>query len=549
MNHSQSPGLLGICSERRSQSKNSLTAWTPAVRIDRETMAFPFPKLRLPLTRPRVHLYRQLNPKLARLENPRRITSSDSESDASSSRGSRLFSEELASTKLSSLEEETNHTSDTDVRKQKIKDFYRHTETTDNRPGDTGDIRSLASEPEDIQSQDGSATDHWAVTTAAVSYLAEVLAEDPDLTPLYLDAAQRLEDYRFLGNHRRLLKKYYLYLRSQTTNQKQRAVIEFLRPRSHRHLISRRVLEQLQSHDKTKRERAHAALPQDEERDLTLERYLNNVETTSKGLPADAMETAPDSDDESSMDEEEDHHSISALVDLEETRSFFVSGVPLARFKAEFQNFLDPGRERVEETSLVEVAKSLERPKVLRWGARLSAWIFDLCSPPKPGNQRVRYICVQLVPVGEAIVPNHFKCGEFPPCSEVKVGNYLYEPVPMADVALASIPLWHLTRPGRHSDKYWIMTFPKKLRYPLRREAGVYGKPVIGWGIRVNECFNWGQFLFPILAVIVLIGAIMGAYLALKADDSSGFGLAAFLAAVAAIYIPYQYFAWKEKLE
>ncbi|KAK1589784.1 uncharacterized protein LY79DRAFT_659931 [Colletotrichum navitas] len=206
-------------------------------------------------------------------------------------------------------------------------------------------------------------------------YLTEVLTEDPDLTPLYLDAAQRLEDYRFFGNHRRLLKRYYLYLRSRTTNQKQRAAIEFLRPRSHRDLISRKVLEKLQSHDKTKRERVHAALPQDEERDLTLERYLNSIETTSKGLPTHAMETVPDLDDESSMDEE-DRHSISARVGLEETRSFFVSGVPLARFKAEFQDLLNRGRERVKETPRVRVAKPLERPKVLRWGARLSAWNF-----------------------------------------------------------------------------------------------------------------------------------------------------------------------------
>ncbi|KAK1589783.1 uncharacterized protein LY79DRAFT_234649 [Colletotrichum navitas] len=203
-------------------------------------------------------------------------------------------------------------------------------------------------------------------------------------------------------------------------------------------------------------------------------------------------------------------------------------------------------------TVMSSVSDFLEKrtPSWLKWISRLFRSLSDISLFKMDTGDFVRF---QLVPVGEATVPNHFKCGEFPPCSEAKAGNYLYEPVPMANVALASIPLWHLTRPGRHSDKYWITTFPKKLRYPLRREAEVYGKPVIGWGIRVNECFNWGQFLFLILTVIVIIGAIMGAYLALRADDSSGFGLAAFLAAflaaVAAIYIPYQYFAWKEKLD
>ncbi|TQN64067.1 hypothetical protein CSHISOI_11350, partial [Colletotrichum shisoi] len=79
----------------------------------------------------------------------------------------------------------------------------------------------------------------------------------------------------------------------------------------------------------------------------------------------------------------------------------------------------------------------------------------------------------------------------------------------MFDVELASIPLWHLTRPGLHSDKYWITTFPKKLRYKLHREAGVYVKPTIGWGIRVNEAFNWHHFLFLIVVVIVVIGVVM----------------------------------------
>ncbi|KAK2061000.1 hypothetical protein LY76DRAFT_682354 [Colletotrichum caudatum] len=631
-------------------------------------------------------------------------TCSDSESGASSSRGGRLFGERLASTKPSSLEEETNHTRGRGAGKQKVENFYSHTEAADSRPDDDDDIRSLASEPEDIQSQDGSGTASWTVTTAAVSYLAEVLTEDPDLAPLYLDAARRLEDHRFSRNHGRLLKRYYLSLRSRGPNQKQRAAIEFLRPRSHRALISGRVLEKLRSRDRAERERVHVALPQDEERDLTLQRYLKNDDSSTDG---------------------EDHRGIGALVDLEETRSFFVSGVPMARLRAELRDLLNLGPGRF-----------------LRWGEKLSAWVFDLCSPPKPGYQRVsmfldvrelspgglgrfrerlardglakfpaaqgsttdvpsalapppaahlrserspstaslqrsdlesssfatrppasstsswseepapreepsgfqyllvcvnqkslpmlvhiecgsfendQYLCreilenyrmiregatwktsflvplsiaavmngvsefleqrtpgrlrwmsrlfrslsdisffqmdsgdfvrFQLVPVGEAVVPNHFKCGEFPPCSQVEAGNYMYEPVPMADVALASIPLWHLTRPGRHSDKYWITTFPKKLRHPLRREAGVYGRPVVGWGIRVNERFNWRQFLFLILAVIVVIGAVMGAYLALRADDSSGFGLAAFLAAVAAIYIPYQYFAWKEKLD
>ncbi|KAK1491024.1 hypothetical protein CCUS01_14272 [Colletotrichum cuscutae] len=151
--------------------------------------------------------------------------------------------------------------------------------------------------------------------------------------------------------------------------------------------------------------------------------------------------------------------------------------------------------------------------------------------------------------MGESTNPQHFKCGEYPPVSEVfEAKSYSYNPVP-TDVAVDSIPLWHLTLPGRrHSDNYWITTFPKKLRSPLHRLPGTRER-VIGWGIRVNERFNWHLFFSLLLVITVIIWAIVAIYLACKADDSSGFGLGALLAALVAIYMPFQYFAWKEKLE
>ncbi|KAF5510723.1 hypothetical protein CGCS363_v002370 [Colletotrichum siamense] len=148
----------------------------------------------------------------------------------------------------------------------------------------------------------------------------------------------------------------------------------------------------------------------------------------------------------------------------------------------------------------------------------------------------------------ETTKPHHFRCGEYPPELEVQGKRYLYDPVP-TDVAIDAIPLWHLTKPGvRHSDNYWITTFPKKLQGPLRRERGTSAR-VIEWGIRINERFNWHLFLSLLLVMLVVIWAIVAIYLACKADDSSGFGLGALLAAFAAVYVPLQYQAWKEKLD
>ncbi|KAK1712298.1 hypothetical protein BDP67DRAFT_517102 [Colletotrichum lupini] len=83
------------------------------------------------------------------------------------------------------------------------------------------------------------------------------------------------------------------------------------------------------------------------------------------------------------------------------------------------------------------------------------------------------YVQFRLVPMGESTNPQHFNCGECPSVSEVlEAESYSYNPVP-TDVAVDSIPSWHTTLSGhRHSDNYWITTFPKQLRGPLHRLPG-----------------------------------------------------------------------------
>ncbi|KAE9576079.1 hypothetical protein CGMCC3_g7791 [Colletotrichum fructicola] len=124
------------------------------------------------------------------------------------------------------------------------------------------------------------------------------------------------------------------------------------------------------------------------------------------------------------------------------------------------------------------------------------------------------YVQFELVPMGaESNNPQHFKYGEYPPYVEVE---------------------------GKR--------FPKKLQGRLERHEDDNGI-VVGWGIRIHERLNW-HLVFSLLFVsLVVIWAIVAIYLACKADDSSGFGLDALLAAFAAVYVPLQYQAWKEKLD
>ena len=132
----------------------------------------------------------------------------------------------------------------------------------------------------------------------------------------------------------------------------------------------------------------------------------------------------------------------------------------------------------------------------------------------------------QLVPVGMRCCPTWFKAPEFPPQSEVAAGRYLYQPVPMDDVEMAYIPLAHLMKPGPHHDLFWLMIFPKKLSEELRRPAGT-GQRVVGWA----------TVLLGILTGLIAISVAVIVYRAAISDDSSAFGLGAFLAALFSIYV------------
>lgn len=117
----------------------------------------------------------------------------------------------------------------------------------------------------------------------------------------------------------------------------------------------------------------------------------------------------------------------------------------------------------------------------------------------------------------------------------------------MDDVEFADIPLAHLLQPGPHLDTFWKSVFPKKLCEELQRPA-MSGGRVVGWGVRINESLNWSIVLLGIFLLLLFIGVIVVVYSAMTSDNSSAFGLGAFLMAIFTVYITYQYFAWREKM-
>lgn len=104
--------------------------------------------------------------------------------------------------------------------------------------------------------------------------------------------------------------------------------------------------------------------------------------------------------------------------------------------------------------------------------------------------------------------------------------------------------LWHMRRPGPHTEVYWYNTVPKKVDGALYRPSGA-AEDVMGYGVRINERLNdvlvlWWSFIF-----ILATGVLIYVYSRYTGDSSSAFGLGAYLVAAFTVYIQLQYAWWK----
>lgn len=68
---------------------------------------------------------------------------------------------------------------------------------------------------------------------------------------------------------------------------------------------------------------------------------------------------------------------------------------------------------------------------------------------------------------------------------------------------------------------------------------------VLGYGIRINERLNLALILFWTLMGFLLTGIVVAVFAARTGDNSSAFGLRAYLIAVLAVYVPLQYEYWR----
>lgn len=106
--------------------------------------------------------------------------------------------------------------------------------------------------------------------------------------------------------------------------------------------------------------------------------------------------------------------------------------------------------------------------------------------------------------------------------------------------ALHPRPLHHRTG----ARPFWYTRVPKKLDEPLFWPPDT-DEDVLGYGIRIKEKLNIVLVLCWALVGLVLTGVAVVLCAARTGDNSSAFGLGAYLVALLAIYIPLQYESWK----
>ncbi|CAG1973278.1 unnamed protein product [Fusarium graminearum] len=212
--------------------------------------------------------------------------------------------------------------------------------------GQTGDLRdyvqSVISLPDDIGSWAEPGHKVNEVRHAAVTYLINTLTGDSELFALYREATQKIQQARFIDNHRRLLKGYFLRLREDCYESAQRLAIEILRPRHLRILISQGIWNLAVPSNDNFRELFSRALEQDKDKHLILNRYLGEGPGLKDPAAVNSWlgNTGASDQESSNSDLAEDDQAENILSHLEATREFFITGQPFHVYQDSLYQFL-----------------------------------------------------------------------------------------------------------------------------------------------------------------------------------------------------------------
>lgn len=228
------------------------------------------------------------------------------------------------------------------------------------------DIQSIASVPDDIASLAESTSDLEVYRQPAANYLIKKFTDDSELVSLYQDLTKRMGEARFVRNHTRLLKIYFLDLQSDEHTPSQKLAVKFLRLRSERTRISSKLQRLVTASSNDIREQINTVLDQGREKLFLLDRLL--------------AKNDEDPDDYESDD--------GMLAKLDATAEFLTSGSPFNLYKENLRVLLHSGAKQ---------PFNIKNGSWTRYLAQCLSKIRKFARPQiKPGFRRIEWKCVRV---------------------------------------------------------------------------------------------------------------------------------------------------------
>ncbi|KAF5669923.1 Nephrocystin-3 [Fusarium denticulatum] len=298
---------------------------------------------------------------------------------------------------------------------------YKKLETEQTFHNMYDDVESIDSISDDINSLAVPNVESADFRHAAVTYIVSMFMGDPELLTLYKQANQSMREAKFVRNHRRLLKKYFLELRAERQTASQRSAVEFLRFRSNRTQISQGICNLIAPSKTPVQERLDTIIEQEKDSLVMLDRFLGERNALEQPTPSETITetSALDDTDRISEESDDDDDSIhdrnsyqstedSLLSNLKSTAELFTTGRPFRVYQHHLRRFLNPhmatesqgipqpdifeNHSRTREEYCVEkilVSNTKFRMVKSSWWF----WFMSFCSPPPAGYQRISYLC------------------------------------------------------------------------------------------------------------------------------------------------------------
>ncbi|KAI4137171.1 MAG: hypothetical protein L6R39_007436, partial [Caloplaca ligustica] len=291
----------------------------------------------------------------------------------------------------------------------------------------SGDVQSeIESLPSLTAGSSCSSADSIAELQSAVQEFADLLLKDESLTPLYVQALERVDTAKFERNFARLLKNFAADLRAEAVSVVEISAVQFVGARAKN--IAGCMGMELDPTRRAESERMHEFVMDAHERGEKVEMYLRrqvmysnpseiNFSTESK----DADYPCHESDSDSDKDDLEPQAPPS-LRNLVGVKDFIVASAALANLRRSFRQFASQGQRKVqvpreitassliphgettghdsltsesESESVVSLRNGQSMPFTMTGFFKQAAEFLEPSETPlRPGYTRIRWTCV-----------------------------------------------------------------------------------------------------------------------------------------------------------